>query len=69
MTGPGLGTRLLDRAKAERPDGLDLWTFQANTGARRFYERHGFVEVARTDGDNEEGAPDVRLAWRSDGGR
>lgn len=26
----------------------------------RFYERHGFVEMHRTDGrDNEEGAPDI----------
>jgi len=62
-TGEGLGSRLLEVAKAERPDGLDLWTFQANHGARRFYERHGFVEVARTDGDNEEGEPDIRLRW------
>ena len=31
-----------------------------NTGARRFYERHGFVEAGRTDGrGNEEGVPDV----------
>ncbi len=63
VTGHGIGSRLLDRVKAERPEGLDLWTFQANTGARRFYERHGFVEITRTDGDNEEGAPDVRLRW------
>jgi GNAT superfamily N-acetyltransferase len=68
-TGQGLGSRLLARAKAERADGLDLWTFQASASARRFYERHGFDEVARTDGDNEEGAPDVRLRWRPDRGR
>jgi hypothetical protein len=37
-----------------------LWCFQANSGARRFYERHGFVAVEFTDGhDNEEGCPDV----------
>jgi hypothetical protein len=42
-----------------------LWTFQTNTGARRFYERHGFVAVDETDGSaNEERAPDVRYAWR-----
>ena len=41
-----------------------LWTFQSNHGARRFYERHGFVAVQHTDGDNEEGAPDVRYEWR-----
>lgn len=62
-TGRGLGSQLLDLAKQQRPDGLELWTFQANAGARRFYQRHGFAEVGRTDGDNEEGAPDVRLRW------
>ena len=65
-TGRGLGTRLLDVAKAQRPAGLDLWAFQSNTGARRFYERHGFTAVAMTDGDNEEGAPDVRYRWPGD---
>jgi hypothetical protein len=41
-----------------------LWTFQVNGPARRFYERHGFVEVAQTDGSgNEEAEPDVRLEW------
>ena len=67
MTGQGVGSRLLARAKAERPGGLELWTFQANAGALRFYARHGFVEAARTDGDNEERAPDLRLAWRTAG--
>jgi GNAT superfamily N-acetyltransferase len=62
-TGQGHGSALLDHAKAQQPDRLDLWAFQANTGARRFYERHGFVAVAETDGDNEEGAPDVRYRW------
>ena len=37
----GIGTALLDHVKRERPDGFQLWTFQANDGARRFYERHG----------------------------
>jgi ribosomal protein S18 acetylase RimI-like enzyme len=61
----GIGNELLALAKAERPDGLELWAFQSNTGACRFYERHGFVEVKRTDGrDNEERAPDVLYAWR-----
>jgi GNAT superfamily N-acetyltransferase len=60
LTGRGIGSRLLDVAKRERPEGLRLWTFASNTGAQRFYERHGFVEVRRTDGrDNEERAPDV----------
>lgn len=63
VTGRGIGSRLVAVAKAAEPDGLDLWTFAANLGARRFYERHGFVAVAWTDGDNEEGAPDVRYHW------
>jgi GNAT superfamily N-acetyltransferase len=66
-TGQGLGTRLLDVAKSVYPEGLDLWTFAANTGARRFYERHGFVAIAGTEGDNEEGAPDVRYHWQAAG--
>lgn len=65
LTGRGIGSALLAVAKGERPQGLQLWAFQTNTGARRFYERHGFVEVRRTDGrDNEERAPDVLYAYR-----
>jgi GNAT superfamily N-acetyltransferase len=63
-TGQGLGARFLEVAKQRFPDGLELWAFESNTRALRFYERHGFVPVERTDGENEEGAPDVRLAWR-----
>jgi GNAT superfamily N-acetyltransferase len=60
LTGRGIGSDLLAVAKRERPGGLRLWTFASNTGAQRFYERHGFVAVRRTDGrDNEERAPDV----------
>jgi GNAT superfamily N-acetyltransferase len=63
-TGRGVGTALLDLAKRERPHGLQLWAFQSNVGARRFYERHGFVAVRETDGrDNEERSPDVRYEW------
>lgn len=62
-TGRGIGTRLIEVARAQRPTGLKLWTFQANARARRFYRRHGFVETGSTDGDNEEGAPDVRYEW------
>ena len=64
LTGRGLGSALLAVARRERPQGLRLWTFQTNTGAQRFYERHGFVEVRRTDGrDNEERAPDILYAY------
>lgn len=65
----GIGTALLGVARRELGGRLQLWTFQSNTAARRFYERHGFVAAELTDGDNEEGAPDVRYVLdRSDGG-
>ena len=64
-TGHGIGSRLVQLAKERRPRGLQLWTFQVNTAARRFYERHGFVAVEMSDGaGNEERQPDVRYAWR-----
>lgn len=63
-TGRGIGSRLIGIAKEERPDGLELWTFQVNAGARRFYERHGFRVAEMTDGSaNEEQQPDVRYVW------
>jgi GNAT superfamily N-acetyltransferase len=63
--GHGVGDRLVDLAKARRPSGLSLWTFQVNAPARRFYERHGFAAVEWTGGEhNEEGEPDVRYVWR-----
>ena len=63
--GRGLGDRFVGLAKERSPQGLSLWTFQVNTPAHRFYERHGFVAVERTDGrDNEEREPDVRYVWR-----
>ena len=62
--GQGVGSALLDAAKARRPDGLRLWVFQPNTGAIRFYRRHGFRTVRETDGrDNGERVPDVLMAW------
>ena len=61
--GQGLGTALLERAK-EAQNRLELWCFQANTPARLFYERHGFVEERRTDGaGNDEKLPDIRFVW------
>jgi GNAT superfamily N-acetyltransferase len=62
--GQGIGDRFVALAKSRQPRGLQLWTFQVNEPARRFYLRHGFVEVERTDGArNEEREPDVRLVW------
>jgi GNAT superfamily N-acetyltransferase len=60
----GVGSALLDQAKALRPDGLVLWVFQKNEGARRFYERHGFRLVRLTDGaENMEREPDALYQW------
>ena len=62
--GFGIGTSLLDLAKARRPDGFALWVFASNAPARGFYHRHGLVELEHTDGSgNEERSPDVRMAW------
>jgi ribosomal protein S18 acetylase RimI-like enzyme len=60
----GVGTALLEQAKALRPEGFVLWVFQKNEGARRFYERHGFRLVKLTDGaENMEHEPDALYAW------
>jgi GNAT superfamily N-acetyltransferase len=62
--GRGFGTALLDHAKTVSPERLELWVFQRNEGARRFYERHGFRLVRLTDGaDNMEREPDALYAW------
>jgi GNAT superfamily N-acetyltransferase len=62
--GAGIGSRLLELAKERQPEALQLWTFQVNERARRFYERHGFVAVETTDGRaNQERQPDVRYEW------
>ncbi|MGZ4764386.1 MAG: GNAT family N-acetyltransferase [Ilumatobacteraceae bacterium] len=59
--GRGLGDEFIALARQRQPDGLQLWAFQSNTRARRFYERHGFVAVEFTDGHrNDERWPDVR---------
>jgi GNAT superfamily N-acetyltransferase len=68
--GRGVGRRLIELAKARRPQGLDLYCFAVNTRARHFYERHGFQAIAFGNGSgNEEGQPDVRYAWRPEAPR
>ncbi len=62
--GSGVGAALLDHAKRLRPARLQLWVFQKNTGARRFYERHGFKLFKLTDGaGNMEHEPDALYEW------
>jgi GNAT superfamily N-acetyltransferase len=62
--GQGIGSALVAAAKARHPAGLSLWTFAANLPAQRFYRAHGFAEARRTDGENEEGLPDILFTWR-----
>jgi GNAT superfamily N-acetyltransferase len=62
--GMGAGTQLIDAAKATGIGALELWCFQGNMRARRFYEARGFRAIRFTDGaDNEERMPDVRYRW------
>jgi len=61
--GKGFGKALLTDAK-QHCDNLKLWSFQANTGANRFYCREGFIETTRTDGaGNDAHLPDIRFEW------
>ncbi|WP_283139718.1 GNAT family N-acetyltransferase [Rhizohabitans arisaemae] len=60
----GIGTHLLNTAKNSHPEGLRLYIFQRNTGARRFYVRHGFSVTNFTDGsENQESEPDCVYIW------
>jgi hypothetical protein len=65
--GRGIGSRLLEVAKAHSSGSLWLFTFAKNTNARRFYAKHGFIEVAygfepfwKLD--------DVKLTWSASNG-
>jgi GNAT superfamily N-acetyltransferase len=61
--GRGTGSALVQVAQRAF-DRLQLWTFQRNEKARRFYEAKGFALVEETDGaDNEEKEPDARYLW------
>ncbi|HRK23305.1 MAG TPA: GNAT family N-acetyltransferase [Fimbriimonadaceae bacterium] len=62
--GKGLGSALLMEVFAESPKRLELWVFQRNLPAIRFYGKHGFRLAYETDGkDNMEKEPDARYVW------
>ncbi|MGH7047124.1 MAG: GNAT family N-acetyltransferase [Stellaceae bacterium] len=62
--GRGVGTQLIEAAQRSGVAALELWCFQANICARRFYEARGFRVIRMTDGaGNEERTPDVRYRW------
>ncbi|MGI9436173.1 MAG: GNAT family N-acetyltransferase [Geminicoccaceae bacterium] len=61
----GIGHALIEAAKESSAGELKLWVFEPNTSAIRFYERHGFVTIRKTDGrSNEENVPDRLMAWQ-----
>lgn len=60
--GHGIGSMLLTHVLRQATSTVRLFTFQENTGARKFYERHGFKAMKFTDGhENEENCPDVLM--------
>lgn len=61
--GSGVGTALIDHAKAQRPAGLRLFTHQRNERARAFYEHMGFQAVAFGTSPAPESEPDVEYRW------
>jgi GNAT superfamily N-acetyltransferase len=65
LVSQGIGSLLLAHAMRTLELPIRLYTFQANAGARRFYERHGFTAIEFTDGQaNEERCPDVLFEMR-----
>ena len=64
--GQGIGTRLLDLAKADSHGRLWLYTFVTNTHAQRFYERHGF-DVVERGFEPVMQLGDLRYEWRRPG--
>lgn len=62
--GQGAGSALLSKAM-EAHSRLQLWVFQKNLNAIRFYVAKGFWLVEQTDGhENEEREPDALYAWQ-----
>jgi prepilin-type N-terminal cleavage/methylation domain-containing protein len=61
----GVGEKLLNIAK-ERLASMQLWVFQRNVDAQRFYAKRGFEVIRRTEGSgNEEREPDALMEWRA----
>jgi GNAT superfamily N-acetyltransferase len=60
----GVGTALLQQAREQSPHGLRLYTFQKNSPARAFYEKHGFKAVHFGHSPAPENEPDVEYQWQ-----
>lgn len=64
--GHGVGTLMIKMAKSILGSPIQLYTFEENIGARRFYERHGFQAIEFNDGSgNEENCPAVLYEWKT----
>lgn len=61
--GQGVGSSLMAIAKSESAGSLWLYTFTRNANARRFYERHGFVETER-ESENMWKTEAIRYVWQ-----
>lgn len=69
--GLGIGSKFISEAKAQSPSGIELYTFQKNTNAQRFYLARGFREVERGYADFEhnpwasskEDLADIKYRW------
>jgi ribosomal protein S18 acetylase RimI-like enzyme len=62
--GRGIGSKLIEQAKASLGSPIRLYTFQQNVKAIKFYEHHGFKAIAYSDGSgNEENCPDILYEW------
>ena len=59
----GVGHALLEFAQQRSPARLELWTFVANEGSRRFYERHGFKAIQFSTSSPPENEPDIQYRW------
>ncbi|MCS5711646.1 GNAT family N-acetyltransferase [Candidatus Berkiella aquae] len=62
--GQGVGTLMIKKAKSILGSPIYLYTFEKNIGAKRFYEKHGFLAIDFDDGSgNEEHCPAILYRW------
>lgn len=64
MRRQGIGSAFLKQMKNNNSR-LIAWTFEANQKATNFYLKNGFIEINRTNGENnDEKLPDIQFEWR-----
>ncbi len=64
--GSGLALALIDEAKRRSPGVVELEVNEANSRARRFYDREGFAVVGQGVSPHS-GLPTLKLRWRAGG--